>query len=475
MSAAAQSDVIVVGAGLAGLAAAVALSGAGAKVALLERKPYVGGRAYSYAHPALDEVIDSQHVLLGCCTNLIDLCRFSGADKHIRWYDRITFLEPGSQGNAARQSDIGPSFLPAPGHSSLSFLGASMLSVADKSRIALGLLDFMGGYPQADDEAFSVWLKRTGQTERAIRHFWEPVIVGALNDGFERCSTKYAGQVFYESFLKSAEGGRLGIPTQPMSEFYAAAAGLAERQGAAPGLRTSIDRIERVGDGSWKATASDGSEYIAAQIVLALPFEQTARLVATLPEQDRNAVALNFSRFKHAPITTIHLWFDREITMLDHAALLDTRIQWVFNKTRIRRDEPGEKHEGQYLELVVSASFDEMHQGREEILSSALGELAGFFPAAREARVLKSGVLKEARATFSVVPGLDRFRPQAATDLPGLHLAGDWTRTGWPSTMEGAVRSGRLAAEAVASAAGNRSRFLTPDLPATGLMRLVAK
>lgn len=470
-----QNDVLVVGAGLAGLAAAVALSGAGAKVRLLERKPYVGGRAYSYPHPALDEVIDSQHVMLGCCTNLIDLCKLSGADQHIRWYDAITFLEAGNEQRAARRSDIGPSFLPAPGHSSLSFLKAPMLSLEDKARIAAGLLEFMRGYPQDDEEPFSAWLHRTKQTERAIRHFWEPVIVGALNDGFERCSTRYAGQVFYESFLKSAEGGRLGIPTQPMSEFYAGAAALAEKQGVELGLRASIDRIEKAADGQWRAIASDGANYSAWNLILALPFEQTARLVATLPEAERMKLPMS-GHFVHAPITTIHLWFDRAVTELDHAALLDTRIQWVFNKTRIRRDEPGADAErGQYLELVISASFTELQMSREQILSSALEELARFFPLVREATLLKAGILKEARATFSVVPGLDRFRPAATTALPGLYLAGDWTRTGWPSTMEGAVRSGRLAAEAVARAAGGQYSFLTPDLPAAGLMRLLSR
>jgi len=476
MSTAAQSDVLIVGAGLSGLAAAVALSGVGAQVALLERKPYVGGRAYSYPHPALAEVIDSQHVLLGCCTNLIDLCKLSGADRHIRWYDRITFLEPEQAGRATRRSDIGPSWLPAPGHSSLSFLGASMLSLADKSRVALGLLEFMGGYPHTDDEPFSTWLKRTKQTERAIRHFWEPVIVGALNDSFERCSTRYAGQVFHESFLKSAEGGRLGIPTQPMSEFYESVARLAEQQGTALHLRTSIDRIEQA-DGLWQATASDGSLFLAPQLLLALPFEQTSRLLQTLPEKNDavTRVVSNMERFSHAPITTIHLWFDREITPLDHAAFLDTRIQWVFNKTRIRRDEPeAEKGPGQYLELVISGSFAELQQTREQIVSSALEELGRFFPAARQAQVLKSGILKEARATFSVTPGLDRFRPPVDGVGNGLYLAGDWTQTGWPSTMEGAVRSGRLAAEAVANATGNSADFLAADLPASGWMRLLA-
>ncbi len=469
------ADVLIIGAGVAGLSAAVALSGAGISTALLERKPYVGGRAYSYPHPALDEVIDSQHVLLGCCTNLIDLCQLTGADRHIRWYDDITFLEPSTSSRPTRTTTLGPSGLPAPFHSSLSFWRAPMLTLADKFCIATGLLDFVRGYPGTDEEPFSAWLKRTRQSERAILHFWEPVIVGALNDSFERCSTRYAGQVFHESFLKSAEGGRLGIPTQPLSEFYAAVATLAEQQGTALHLRTSIDRIERTASGLWQATASDGTLYTAPMLLLALPFEQTQKLLQTLPEYapQRRSLLPAMQHFVHAPITTIHLWFDRGITQLDHAALLDTRIQWVFNKSRIRRDESAADTNGQYLELVISASFAELHSTREAILAAATAELERFFPAVCGAKILKSGILKEARATFSVIPGLDAHRPTADAG-DGLFLAGDWTQTGWPSTMEGAVRSGRLAAEAIALAAGNQSRFLSPDLPAAGFMRVLS-
>ena len=207
--------------------------------------------------------------------------------------------------------------------------------------------------------------------------------------------------------------------------------------------------------------------------MLALPFEQTAKLLATVPQTSRvQAVCEHLHHFIHAPITTIHLWFDREITALPTAALLDTRIQWIFNKTVIRTvSESLSTGSGQYLELTISGSFSELRQTREQILASALEELSRFFPKVREAKLLKSGVLKEARATFSVLPGLDRFRP--ANDAPGdgLFLAGDWTKTDWPSTMEGAVRSGRLAAEAITRACGGTQTFLTPDLPKQGLVR----
>jgi squalene-associated FAD-dependent desaturase len=470
-------DVLIVGAGLAGLSAAVALSGAGANVALLERKPYIGGRAYSYLHPALEEMIDSQHVMLGCCTNLIDLCKLAGADKHIRWYDDITFLEPATVDRKARASVIGPTGMPAPGHSGWSFLRAPMLGLGDKARIAAGMMEFLRGYPGGDDEAFSAWLKRTKQTERGIRHFWEPLILATVNDTFENCSTRYAGKVIHEVFLASPEGGRLGIPTQPLSEFYGAVAELAERQGTELRLRTSVDRIERTAEGLWRAIASDGSVQKAPCLVLALPFEQTAKLLATLPEEStqRGTLMPAMRHFKHAPITTVHLWFDRVVTEMDHAALLDTRIQWMFNKTRIRRDEPSQAGEqGQYLELVISGSFAELHQTREEILTAAMAELGRFFPAVRGASVVKSGVLKEARATFSVTPGLDLYRPTASAG-DGLFLAGDWTKTDWPATMEGGVRSGRLAAEAVARSVGEPRMFVAPELAATGMMPLLQR
>ena len=464
-----EIDVIVVGSGAAGLSAAAALAGAGKRVMVLERKPYVGGRAYSYEHPALGEVVDSQHVLLGCCTNLIDLCEQAGSADKIRWYDKQTFLEPNG-----KSSTIATSNLPAPLHFAPSFVEMSMLGWKDKLGMALGLMEFFRGYPAEDNESVEDWLKRTRQTERSIRHFWNPIVTATLNDTVAHCSMRYAGKVFHELFLKSSTGGRLGIPTVPLSEFYAAIARLIEARGGTVQLRASVEAITQQDDGRWRVSVAD-RDYVADSVVLALPFEQTQKLLpvirlnehyAGLASNTRDELELKLAQQTHSSYTSVLLWFDREITDLDHAWLLDTTIEWFFNKSRIRKYAP---EKGSYVELVIPSSGAQLSQTREEILSSALGELQMFFPEVKRAKLVKSGVLKEARATFSVVPGLDRFRPGAKTGWPGFFLAGDWTATEWPSTMESAVRSGRLAAGAVMD---DGTRFLAPEIPASGLMRL---
>ena len=467
---------LIIGAGLAGLSAAVALSGAGAHVRLLERKPHIGGRAYSYHHPALAEEIDSQHLLLGCCTNLIDLCRLAGADRYLHWYDRVTMLEPATSAHPVRRSEVGPGGIPAPPRATWNFLRAPMLGLRDKLGIVRGMAEFLRGYPVTDEEPIAQWIQRTGQTELAVRHFWEPIVLAALNDTFERSSTRYLGMVVHELFLRNGVGGRIAFPTQPLSTFYAAFARLAEKQGTELRLRTGVESLQQTADGRWSAQLNDGSTTEAAQVLLALPFEASAKLLQTLPgSNSRQQVLGDLEHFAHAPITTIHLWFDREVTDLHHAALLDTRIQWMFNKTLIRAGMPEPAQwPGQYLELTISGSFEELRRSREQVLEPALEELALFFPKVREAKLVKSGVLKEARATFSVLPGLDRFRPQNDAPGDGLFLAGDWTRTGWPSTMEGAVRSGRLAGEAMLAAMGRPQALLTPGLEATGLLRFLA-
>jgi zeta-carotene desaturase len=244
---------------------------------------------------------------------------------------------------------------------------------------------------------------------------------------------------------------------------------MVERNGGTIELRSGVEELVQRSDGRWLLRCGE-VEHIADDVILALPFEQTqklisvARLVDAGGDQVRGELIENLSHFEHSPFISILLWFDREITDLDHAWLLDSTIQWFFHKSRIRGYAP---ERGSYVELVIAGSRTELPMSRQEILEPALEELKRHFPEAGRAQLLKSGILKEARATFSVAPGLDQYRPNQQTGLPGLFLAGDWTRTDWPSTMEGAARSGRLAAGAIL---GNRQQFMAAELPAAGFM-----
>ena len=462
-------DVAVVGGGLAGLSAACALADSGYHVHLIERRPYVGGRASSYQHPGTGEVVDNcQHVLLGCCTNLIAFYKQLGVADKIRWFDRITFMEPGG-----RQSLLRPGSLPAPLHNAMAFLQSSALSLADKVAISRGMTSFLQGVPADDGENFASWLARHGQTQRAIDRFWNPVLVSALNEDLDRVSVHYAAMVFRTSFMQSAQAGWMGVPTIPLSELYSHAVGFIELHGGQVSLRTSVDSFQYDEHTRRWRIGFEGGNIDADAMVLAVPFESMQKLYPLLPppEETSESLAEQLGHFQHSPITGIHLWFDRTITDLDHAVLLDTTIQWMYNKTKLQPQRRAEDA-GSYLELVVSASKTLVPMSRQEIIDLALRELAEFFPIVREAKLLKAAVVKEVRATFSVTPGLDAYRPGSVTAWPGIFLAGDWTATGWPSTMEGAVRSGNLAAEAVAKAAGKPQRFLQPDLPPQGLMRL---
>jgi squalene-associated FAD-dependent desaturase len=460
------STVAIAGGGLAGLAAGYALSSAGFRVTLFERRPYLGGRASSYQHPGTSEIVDNcQHVLLGCCTNLIDFYRRTGVENKIRWYDSLTFLEPGG-----RASVIRPSGLPAPLHAAPSFLRADCLTLADKFAIGRVMAALAPAPPVEQGETFLAWLKRHGQTEQAIDRFWKTILVSALNEDLDQISVPYAAQVIRESFLKSAAAGRMGVPTVPLTELYSAAGdAIRDRDG---------DVQFRAGLESFRAQASgvtvvvNGKEQKFDYLVLAVPFDVLARI---LPDSPASApLAEMLSHFTTSPITGIHLWFNRVISDLDHAVLLDRTIQWMFHKSRlIEAREARENGKGSYVELVVSSSKSLVEKSRGEIVELALKELGEFFPAAREAKLLKSTVIKEVHATYSPRPAVDQHRPRPETAWPRVFLAGDFVATGWPATMEGAVRSGYLAAESLARLAGSaNSRFLVPDLPCSGFMRL---
>lgn len=458
------SSVGIVGGGLAGLTATCALADAGYKVTLFERRPFLGGRASSYEHPGTGEVVDNcQHVLLGCCTNLRDLYRRLGVEDKVRWYKRITFIEPGG-----RSSFIESSGLPAPFHSALSFARFKLLSTGDKAGIARALLSLVAGVPEESGDNFLAWLRRKGQSEAAIERFWAPVLISSLNEDLDQSSVKYAAMVFRDAFLKSAEAGEMGLPTVPLSELYGVAAGYVRARGGQVMLRSGVDGVD-CGERAVRLR-STGEEYTFDYVISAVPFHLLGRILPQGAESD--ALQQKVNHLRTVPITGIHLWFDREVTPLEHAALLDRTIQWMFQKSKIIARHAEGSETGSYLELVVSSSKSLLEMGRSEIIELALRELAEFFPAVRDAKLLKATVIKEVHATFAPAPMSDAFRLTPASPWPRLFLSGDWTATGWPSTMEGAVRAGYLTAEALTAADGDARRFLVADLKPQGLMRL---
>jgi squalene-associated FAD-dependent desaturase len=438
-----MAEVIVIGGGLAGLAAAAALGGAGHSVLLLEARPFLGGRATSYELGPADasETIDNcQHILLRCCVNLMDFYQRLGVAGDIAFHREFLFMEPGG-----RRSVLKSGLLPAPFHFAESFLRLTFLNASEKRAVAQGILAIRREHSRGDLDRITMqqWLEEKGQPPRAIERFWRQVLVSAINEELDRMAALHAFQVFRLGFLARSDSYEMGVPAVPLGRLYRSEAwqkvGNVEIR-----LRSPAERIVIEG-GEVRYVSAGGESFRAKHYISALPFERIAEVA---PELN-----LDLTGFEHSPITGIHLWFDRPVTDLPHATLLDRTIQWMFNKS-----------EGRYVQLVVSASRGLLDMPRGDVIALAVRELADFFPAVREARLEKAHVVKEVRATFSAKPGLETRRPASRTSVPNLFLAGDWTRSGWPATMEGAVRSGYLAAEAVTAAAGPPRRFLLPDI-----------
>jgi len=465
----------VIGGGLAGLSSGVALAEAGFRVRLLEKRPHLGGRAASYVLPGGEYVDNCQHVTLGCCTNLDDFYRRVGASNLIRFFDRLLFAAPDG-----RRGAIASVTLPPPLHMAPSFALFPLLGWADKRAIAQALLAIArsGGRPAdlssgcaGENITMLAWLQKHRQTARAIRRFWEVILVSALDEELDRIDVRYGIDVFWKAFLSTRGGYRVGIPRVPLGELYEGCRKALAGQGGEVQIRAGargflvvdgrVDGVER----------EDGSVERADYYLAAVPQDV---LLELLPAEvvEREAVFAGLRNLRASPITGVHLWFDRTVMSEPFLTLLDSTTQWVFNKTQLYG---GAKDGGQYLQLVISASYGLASRSRQEIIALCLEELRQVLPATREATLVKGTVVKEMSATFSPAPGSDRWRPAQKSPLSGLFLAGDWTSTGWPSTMEGAVRSGYLAAEAILSDAGTPRKLLQPDLRPEGLARLWAR
>ena len=469
---------IVIGGGLAGLAAGVALADSGWRVRLFEQRPFLGGRATSYVLPDGEHVDNCQHVTLGCCTNLEDFYRRIGSAGKIKFFDRLWFLDP--QG---RRGEMKAGALPAPFHFTGSFASFAPLTLVDKLSIARAMLNIIqhAGNPPGLREAGGIsileWLQRQGQTAGAINRFWRVVLVSALDEELDRTDARFGVDVFWKAFLSNSTGYRMGVPAVPLSNLYDGCKTEIERRGGEVVLRSPVRGLKLESGELAGVRFDDHREESADAYIFAIPHTALAELLPESLKQSETALA-HLDKIRTSPITGVHFWFDRPVMDEPFVTLLDTSTQWVFNKTALYADSSadpmgaGNPKDTQYLQLVISASYELLEKPRQEIIELCLAELRHALPKARDAQLLKSTVIKEAAATFSPEPGVDRWRPRQGTKIPGLYLAGDWTQTGWPATMEGAVRSGYLAAEALLCASGTPRSIVQLDLPPDGFIQM---
>jgi squalene-associated FAD-dependent desaturase len=439
-------EVLIIGGGLAGLAAGVALAEAGRSVRLFEQKPYLGGRARSFLHPASGSVVDNgQHIVMGCYHSTLRFLSTIGTLDRIRFQKRLTvhFME-----RNGRLTVLQCPALPSPWHVLLGVLGSRSFSLREKLEIMpLGrrLRRAKSGGDASENLSVRDWLTQLGQSERLQRNFWDLLCIAALNEDPAVASAALFARVLRLALFASPEDSRIGIPRVGLSDVYvdAASAYIRARGGQVECNRSVASLLVREGR-CQGVRLSSGEEIESGSVLSAVPSFQ---LTSLLPGEllCRQPFFSPFPSLLPAPIISIHLWFDRSITQLDFIGLRGATIQWLFNKGKILGS--GES----YLSLVLSGARQHIGRTKEELLAEALGEIGALFPEAQKASLLHSLVIKERFATFSPTSEAEPLRPSARTPVRGFYLAGDWTATGLPATIESAVQSGYTAA-AVCSA-----------------------
>ena len=476
---ASHDRVVILGGGLAGLAAAVRLAEHDTPVTLVETSKRLGGRATSFTDPATAETLDNcQHVLMRCCTNLVDLYERLGVDDNIDWHRTLHFAGRDKHGQRVIDELAGDD-LPAPLHMLRPLLAFKSLSPGEKLAIARGMLGILQVSKTSrrlhEKETFLDWLEHHGQPRAAIDKFWSVIVTSGCNETPDRVAASHAIQVFQEGFLYDAHNYEMGVPSVPLRALYDPAQRIIEQAGGevcfgASAEQFLYDTAQRRVD---YLRLSDRQEIGGRAFISALPPDRLARLLPEdMSKYDARLGVLD--RFEFSPIIGIHLFLrtpDREPVMAQpHMVFTEGQVQWLFNK--------GVDRDGmQHLHGVISAAHDLAEQPQDALVSTAVAQVREVFPAARDAEVVHARVIKEKHATFSARPGAEALRPncEPAGGASNLYLAGDWVRTGWPATMESAVRSGYRAAAAVLADQHVADVTLhAPDLQPGGLYRALS-
>jgi squalene-associated FAD-dependent desaturase len=431
------SRVAVVGGGLAGIAAALRCADRGAAVTLFERRQWLGGATFSFERNGV--VLDNgQHVFLRCCTAYLDLVDRLGVRDRVVLQPRldVPVLAPGGRSGRLRRGT-----LPAPLQLGGSLLRYPHLGALDKARLGRVVLDLRRldlDDPSLDGESFGVWLRERGQGDDAIEGLWGLITLPTVNLPVDEASLALAATVFRLGLIDAADAADIGYATVPLREVHGDAAALAlSVAGADVRLGTSVQAIDT--DGASVALTVDGETFPADAVVVAVPHEAAAGLLpaGTLPP------GVEPARLGSSPIVNVHVAYDRRVTDYPFAAAVRSPVQWVFDRT----DAAG-LDRGQLLAVSLSAAREHVSRSVAELRAVFEPALAELLPGARAARVRWLTATREPHATFRGVPGSARHRPAARTLHPRVLLAGAWTATGWPATMESAVRSGAEAAEA---------------------------
>lgn len=456
-----EPGVIVVGGGLAGIAASCGLSDAGLPVTLIEARPFLGGKTWSFRDEQTGMVVDNgQHVFLGCCTAYLAFLQRLGIADQVEMQPRlrVPILSADHPATTLEASRVP---LPAPLHLFWSFLRLPLLSWREKLHAARTLLRIaragQRGHVTYDQLSFADWLRAQGESERAIKHLWNLITLPTVNEDCERASAGLAMMVFQEGLLRSASGGRIGYAKVGLSDLVSeAATRYLQARGAKLRLGCRVASVE-ITDGQVQGVRLTNGEMLPApHVILALPHYALANL---LPLDYRNTFFfLRTTQLGTSPIVGINLWLDRPVMREPFAAVIGRQeTYWVFDKGALfGLDLNG----GQYLTISISGAHRYLDQPREAIIAQARSDLEAVFPALCQAQITHALVIKERQATFSATPGSLKNRLSAETPIAGLYLAGAWTNTGWPATMEGALRSGHAAAQAVISSKELRAKAL---------------
>jgi len=452
-----KPSIVVLGGGISGIAAAMILLDQGYPVRLVEARSFLGGRAFSFVDSETGVAVDNgQHILVGCCTHFIGFLKRLGISE--KWY-----LQPKLHLQITdRRGKVGvlqSGWLPPPFHLFFSFLNYSHLGRGEKLRVLLALARAKftdRNHPDLERLSFYHWLKQQGQTERAIQNIWNLLVKPTLNDDVQDVSASMGLMIIQKGMLSGYHSSDVGYAVDGlMPSIGEPAREYLSNWGCQLMLGSPVRRM--LGD----SHRISGVELASGQVlesdvwVSALPPDILLRV---LPEVVVGAVpAFNrLAGLETSPIVNIHLFYDRVVMDGEFLAIVDSPLQWVFNKSRImeRSNTAGSNSApGQYICISVSAAWEYIDWPREEIAAAFIHEVAQVFPAARGASVLRSLVVKQRNATFRCLPGANNLRPNTVTPIANLFLAGEWTDTGWPSTMESAVRSGYNAAHAIVSSA----------------------